>query len=209
MAQLRICAGHVWIVGVEPVYHQREDRYFRLVKPPSPTAMYTARAPIWEMTDLAYIGTAFGNFFSLDEIHLAETKINKHQRSWPYAKVKVWRVRTDPIRLQLRSILDTLLSTYKLRAIAELSPDVLKAILWMERLRDDGVLPTVEEGAATMAMLGHFCEHAPEAQARTDGARHFIRNMMKTVEDCLAIRGRPSPFPLTDEDEDALASLAS
>lgn len=148
-----------------------------------------------------------GDVFSLDELELALSKTNNRRKPKPYAELRGWPVRTDPVQLQLRAILGELVSSFSLDEITELPKDARNAIVRIDSLDKADTLPTVEDSAAALLALADLCGHNPEVAALIGDAWHFIRTSVDSVVQNCSIRGRQSPFRLCDDDEHALSSL--
>lgn len=206
VAQLRICEGKIWIVGAEPVY-VRQEEHVQLVKPPSPRNTLTALVPLADEHLLFDLCAVDGDVFSLDELELAFSGASNGRKSKPFAEVRGWRARTDPVQLQLRAILSALVSSFLLCRITELPPDARNAIGWIDSLNRADALPTVEESAAALLALADLCGRNQEVAALIGDAWHFILTSMDSVVRNCSLRSRQSPFRLSDADERALSSL--
>jgi hypothetical protein len=206
VAELRICEDNIWIVGGEPVYVRNEE-HLRLIKPSWPSGRLTASVPLSDDDPLFYLAAAYGDVFSLDELELALSQTSNRSESKPSAEVRGWRACTDPVQLQLRTILGALVSSFLLCQIKELPQEARNAIVFIDSLDKADALPTVEDSAAALKVLADFCERNPEVAALIGDAWHFIRTSMDSVVRNCSIRGRQSPFRLSDDDEQALGSL--
>lgn len=206
VAQLRICEGNIWIVGVEPVYARLEEDV-RLVKPPSPRGMLTARAPLSDEDSFFHFGATYGDVFSLDELALALSRTRNRRKPKPFAEVRDWRARTDPVQLELRAILGSLVSAFLLCHITGLPPDVQTAIGRIDSLNSADAPPTVEDSAAALLALADLCGRNQEFAALIGDAWHFMCTSVDSVVRNCSVRGRESPFRLSDEEERALGSF--